>query len=111
MNAKLFAFEKSNQSWLEKGRGLLRLNDMSENGESAFQSRLGETSFSLKSLLILANKTPFVTEMIYLGLFKFFVSHEDTGQLESSFEHEVMAGHDSGASQSEKCSNHGSGFR
>jgi len=39
-NARLFAFDKERQSWAERGRGLLRLNDMCSNDPSNFQSRL-----------------------------------------------------------------------
>lgn len=40
VNAKLFSFDKATQNWLERGRGLLRLNDMTDKNESSFQSRL-----------------------------------------------------------------------
>ena len=39
LNAKLHVFQK--ETWIEKGRGWLRLNDMSDNETAAFQSRLG----------------------------------------------------------------------
>ncbi|GFR93453.1 Ran-binding protein 3 [Elysia marginata] len=39
-NAKLFLFESSTQSWVERGRGTIRLNDRSSNDTKAFQSRL-----------------------------------------------------------------------
>ncbi|KAK3777602.1 hypothetical protein RRG08_021719 [Elysia crispata] len=39
-NAKLFLFESSSQSWVERGRGIIRLNDRSSNDTTAFQSRL-----------------------------------------------------------------------
>ena len=38
---KLFVFEKETHSWLERGRGLLRLNDMCASDTQSFQSRLG----------------------------------------------------------------------
>jgi len=39
-NAKLFLFEATTQTWIEKGRGTIRLNDMSSDDERTFQSRL-----------------------------------------------------------------------
>ncbi|GFO39943.1 ran-binding protein 3 [Plakobranchus ocellatus] len=39
-NAKLFLFDSSSQSWVERGRGIIRLNDRSSNDTKAFQSRL-----------------------------------------------------------------------
>ena len=41
-NAKLYVFDKAAQTWLERGRGLLRLNDMSANDDQSFHSRLGK---------------------------------------------------------------------
>ncbi|XP_054716309.1 ran-binding protein 3-like [Uloborus diversus] len=32
INCKLFAFDKTNMNWLERGRGILRLNDREHNG-------------------------------------------------------------------------------
>ena len=43
-NAKLFLFEATTQTWIEKGRGTIRLNDMSSDDERTFQSRLGNKS-------------------------------------------------------------------
>ena len=42
INCKLYAFNKENCSWLERGRGLLRLNDRREEagGGGPLQSRL-----------------------------------------------------------------------
>ncbi|KAK2194157.1 hypothetical protein NP493_2g16015 [Ridgeia piscesae] len=40
INAKLYVFQKESQSWIERGRGLLRLNDMSNTERQSFQSRL-----------------------------------------------------------------------
>jgi len=40
LNVKLFVFDKRTQSWLERGLGLLRLNDRCLSSDS-FQSRLG----------------------------------------------------------------------
>ena len=40
-NARLFAFDSAGSKWCEKGRGALRLNDMTSSADTAFQSRLG----------------------------------------------------------------------
>ncbi|XP_059145428.1 ran-binding protein 3-like [Physella acuta] len=39
-NAKLFLFDATTQSWVERGRGIIRLNDRSSDDTKAFQSRL-----------------------------------------------------------------------
>ena len=39
INGRLFVFDGDHQNWLERGRGIFRLNDMRCNS-SAFQSRL-----------------------------------------------------------------------
>ncbi|KAI8773148.1 ran-binding protein 3 [Biomphalaria glabrata] len=39
-NAKLFLFDAPTQSWVERGRGIIRLNDRSSADTKAFQSRL-----------------------------------------------------------------------
>jgi len=42
LNVKLFVFENKTQSWVERGLGLLRLNDRClPSDASSFQSRLG----------------------------------------------------------------------
>ncbi|MGH0175747.1 UNVERIFIED_CONTAM: hypothetical protein FKN15_071542 [Acipenser sinensis] len=40
ITCKLFVFEKSTGSWLERGRGVLRLNDMATEESGNLQSRL-----------------------------------------------------------------------
>ncbi|XP_015195868.1 ran-binding protein 3 isoform X2 [Lepisosteus oculatus] len=40
MTCKLFVFEKATQSWRERGRGILRLNDLAAERPGSFQSRL-----------------------------------------------------------------------
>uniref|UniRef100_G3VLW8 Ran-binding protein 3-like n=1 Tax=Sarcophilus harrisii TaxID=9305 RepID=G3VLW8_SARHA len=40
INCKLFIFKKITQSWTEKGRGTLRLNDTANNNAGMLQSRL-----------------------------------------------------------------------
>lgn len=42
IQCKLFVFDKTSQSWVERGRGLLRLNDMASADDGTLQSRLGE---------------------------------------------------------------------
>ncbi len=44
MQCKLFVFDKPVQSWVERGRGLLRLNDMASTEDGTLQSRLGKSS-------------------------------------------------------------------
>ena len=33
MSCKLFSYDKSNGNWVERGRGTLRLNDMTQDGQ------------------------------------------------------------------------------
>ncbi|XP_043831838.1 ran-binding protein 3-like [Dromiciops gliroides] len=40
INCKLFVFKKTTQSWTERGRGTLRLNDTANNNSGMLQSRL-----------------------------------------------------------------------
>lgn len=47
IQCKLFVFDKSSQSWVERGRGLLRLNDMASTDDGTLQSRLGEEGAGL----------------------------------------------------------------
>lgn len=59
MQCKLYVFEKTAQSWIERGRGLLRLNDMASTDDGTLQSRLGKSTF--KKLLERGKKTkPFL---------------------------------------------------
>lgn len=44
IQCKLFVFDKNSQSWVERGRGLLRLNDMASTDDGTLQSRLGKRS-------------------------------------------------------------------
>lgn len=41
MQCKLFVFEMTSQSWVERGCGVLRLNDMASADDGTLQSRLG----------------------------------------------------------------------
>lgn len=47
IQCKLFVFDKTSQSWVERGRGLLRLNDMASTDDGTLQSRLGELQGAL----------------------------------------------------------------
>ncbi|XP_045158303.2 ran-binding protein 3-like [Mercenaria mercenaria] len=51
-NGKLFVFDGDTQNWVERGRGLLRLNDMRCESSQTFQSRLlMRTQGSLRLIL------------------------------------------------------------
>jgi Ran-binding protein 3 len=42
-NGKLFVFDSDTQTWVERGRGTIRLNDMQMSSSNpVFQSRLGQ---------------------------------------------------------------------
>ncbi|ESO94472.1 hypothetical protein LOTGIDRAFT_118001, partial [Lottia gigantea] len=50
--AKLYLFDSDNQTWIEKGQGLCRLNDMTASESDSFQSRLiMRTQGSLRVIL------------------------------------------------------------
>uniref|UniRef100_A0A7N4PZ91 Ran-binding protein 3 n=1 Tax=Sarcophilus harrisii TaxID=9305 RepID=A0A7N4PZ91_SARHA len=52
IQCKLFVFDKTSQSWVERGRGLLRLNDMASTDDGTLQSRLVmRTQGSLRLIL------------------------------------------------------------
>nr|KAF6481734.1 RAN binding protein 3 [Molossus molossus] len=52
IQCKLFVFDKTTQSWVERGRGLLRLNDMASTDDGTLQSRLVmRTQGSLRLIL------------------------------------------------------------
>ena len=43
IQAKLYMFDKETQSWIEKGRGVISLNDICQSSsEGIYQSRLGK---------------------------------------------------------------------
>ncbi|XP_030640315.1 ran-binding protein 3a [Chanos chanos] len=107
MQCKLFVFEKSSQSWVERGRGLLRLNDMASTEDGTLQSRLVmRTQGSLR--LILNTKlwtqmqvdkaseksiriTAMDTEDQGLKVFLISASSKDTGQLFAALHHRILA--------------------
>lgn len=52
VNGKLFVFDGDHQNWLERGRGIFRLNDMRCTSSASFQSRLlMRTQGSLRLIL------------------------------------------------------------
>ncbi|KAL7992869.1 hypothetical protein Chor_017125, partial [Crotalus horridus] len=107
IQCKLFVFDKSSQSWVERGRGLLRLNDMASTDDGTLQSRLVmRTQGSLR--LILNTKlwaqmqidkaseksiriTAMDTEDQGVKVFLILASSKDTGQLYAALHHRILA--------------------
>ncbi|XP_064424681.1 ran-binding protein 3 isoform X2 [Latimeria chalumnae] len=107
MQCKLFVFDKTSQSWVERGRGLLRLNDMASTDDGTLQSRLVmRTQGSLR--LILNTKlwaqmqidkaseksiriTAMDTEDQGVKVFLITASSKDTGQLYAAIHHRILA--------------------
>ncbi|XP_036442330.1 ran-binding protein 3a isoform X2 [Colossoma macropomum] len=109
IQCKLFVFEKSSQSWVERGCGLLRLNDMSSTDvhNGTLQSRLVmRTQGSLR--LILNTKlwaqmqvdkaseksiriTAMDTEDLGIKVFLISASSKDSGQLFAALHHRILA--------------------
>ncbi|KAJ8374679.1 hypothetical protein SKAU_G00052590 [Synaphobranchus kaupii] len=107
IQCKLFVFEKTYQSWVERGRGLLRLNDMASTDDGTLQSRLVmRTQGSLR--LILNTKlwaqmqidkaseksiriTAMDTEDQGVKVFLISASSKDTGQLSAALHHRILA--------------------
>lgn len=107
IQCKLFVFDKPSQSWVERGRGLLRLNDMASTDDGSLQSRLVmRTQGSLR--LILNTKlwpqmqtdkasekslriTAMDTEDQGLKVFLIAASSKDTGQLYAALHHRILA--------------------
>ncbi|XP_062034790.1 ran-binding protein 3 isoform X2 [Lepus europaeus] len=107
IQCKLFVFDKTSQSWVERGRGLLRLNDMASADDGTLQSRLVmRTQGSLR--LILNTKlwaqmqidkaseksvriTAMDTEDQGVKVFLISASSKDTGQLYAALHHRVLA--------------------
>ncbi|XP_062337451.1 ran-binding protein 3b [Osmerus eperlanus] len=107
IQCKLFVFEKTAQSWIERGRGLLRLNDMASTEDGTLQSRLVmRTQGSLR--LILNTKlwpqmqvdkaseksvriTAMDTEDQGVKVFLISASSKDTGQLAAALHHRILA--------------------
>uniref|UniRef100_A0A8D3BTT7 Ran-binding protein 3-like n=1 Tax=Scophthalmus maximus TaxID=52904 RepID=A0A8D3BTT7_SCOMX len=107
MQCKLYVFEKTAQSWIERGRGLLRLNDMASTEDGMLQSRLVmRTQGSLR--LILNTKlwpqmqvdkaseksvriTAMDTEDQGVKVFLIAGSSKDIGQLAAALHHRILA--------------------
>ncbi|XP_028672387.1 ran-binding protein 3a isoform X1 [Erpetoichthys calabaricus] len=107
IQCKLFVFDKTTQSWVERGRGLLRLNDMASTDNGSLQSRLVmRTQGSLR--LILNTKlwaqmqidkaseksiriTAMDTEDQGVKVFLISASSKDTGQLYAALHHRILA--------------------
>nr|XP_060485946.1 ran-binding protein 3 isoform X8 [Panthera onca] len=107
IQCKLFVFDKASQSWVERGRGLLRLNDMASTDDGTLQSRLVmRTQGSLR--LILNTKlwaqmqidkaseksiriTAMDTEDQGVKVFLISASSKDTGQLYAALHHRILA--------------------
>ncbi|KAM4808889.1 ran-binding protein 3 isoform 2-T2 [Rhinophrynus dorsalis] len=107
IQCKLFVFDKVSQSWVERGRGLLRLNDMASAEDGSLQSRLVmRTQGSLR--LILNTKlwaqmqidkaseksiriTAMDTEDQGVKVFLISASSKDTGQLFAALHHRILA--------------------
>ncbi|XP_056678501.1 ran-binding protein 3 isoform X21 [Monodelphis domestica] len=107
IQCKLFVFDKTSQSWVERGRGLLRLNDMASTDDGTLQSRLVmRTQGSLR--LILNTKlwaqmqidkaseksiriTAMDTEDQGVKVFLISASSKDTGQLYAALHHRILA--------------------
>ncbi|XP_048115575.1 ran-binding protein 3b isoform X6 [Alosa alosa] len=107
MQCKLFVFDKTAQSWIERGRGLLRLNDMASTEDGTLRSRLVmRTQGSLR--LILNTKlwpqmqvdkaseksvriTAMDTEDQGVKVFLISASSKDAGQLAAALHHRILA--------------------
>uniref|UniRef100_A0A8C6UNJ1 Ran-binding protein 3 n=1 Tax=Neogobius melanostomus TaxID=47308 RepID=A0A8C6UNJ1_9GOBI len=107
MQCKLYVFEKTAQTWIERGRGLLRLNDMASTEDGMLQSRLVmRTQGSLR--LILNTKlwpqmqvdkaseksvrvTAMDTEDQGVKVFLISGSSKDVGQLAAALHHRILA--------------------
>uniref|UniRef100_A0A8C5GLG7 Ran-binding protein 3 n=1 Tax=Gouania willdenowi TaxID=441366 RepID=A0A8C5GLG7_GOUWI len=107
MQCKLYVFEKTAQSWIDRGRVLLRLNDMASTDDGTLQSRLVmRTQGSLR--LILNTKlwpqmqvdkaseksvriTAMDTEDQGVKVFLISGSSKDVGQLAAALHHRILA--------------------
>nr|XP_058137993.1 ran-binding protein 3 isoform X2 [Dasypus novemcinctus] len=107
IQCKLFVFDKTSQSWVERGRGLLRLNDMASTDDGTLQSRLVmRTQGSLRLILNTklwaqmqidkaSEKSVRVTATDAEGqgvkVFLVSASSKDTGQLYAALHHRILA--------------------
>lgn len=58
-------FDKASQSWVERGRGLLRLNDMASTEEGSLQSRLGTV---INHELIISHESNHINNLVNLKI-------------------------------------------
>ncbi|XP_037680216.1 ran-binding protein 3 isoform X2 [Choloepus didactylus] len=107
IQCKLFVFDKTSQSWVERGRGLLRLNDMASTDDGTLQSRLVmRTQGSLRLILNTklwaqmqidkaSEKSVRITATDAEGqgvkVFLVSASSKDTGQLYAALHHRILA--------------------
>ncbi|XP_048197847.1 ran-binding protein 3 isoform X2 [Perognathus longimembris pacificus] len=107
IQCKLFVFDKTSQSWVERGRGLLRLNDMASADDGTLQSRLVmRTQGSLRLILNTklwaqmqmdkaSEKSIRITAMDAedqgVKVFLISASSKDTGQLYAALHHRILA--------------------
>ncbi|XP_067872519.1 ran-binding protein 3-like isoform X1 [Heterodontus francisci] len=107
IQCKLFVFDKISQSWVERGRGLLRLNDMASADDGALQSRLVmRTQGSLRLILNTklwaqmqidkaSEKSIRITAMDAedqgVKVFLISASSKDAGQLYAALHHRILA--------------------
>uniref|UniRef100_A0A8D1NWF8 Ran-binding protein 3-like n=1 Tax=Sus scrofa TaxID=9823 RepID=A0A8D1NWF8_PIG len=107
INCKLFIFNKPAQSWIERGRGALRLNDTAGSDCATFQSRLimrnqGSLRLILNSKLWAqmeiqraSHKNLRITatdlEDYHIKVFLIQASAKDTGRLHTAIHHRLVA--------------------
>ncbi|XP_061249712.1 ran-binding protein 3-like isoform X5 [Bos javanicus] len=107
INCKLFRFNKTTQSWTERGRGALRLNDTARSDCGTFQSRLimrnqGSLRLILNSKLWAQmeiqranHKNLQITatdlEDCNIKVFLIQASAKDTGRMHAAIHHRVVA--------------------
>uniref|UniRef100_A0A8C9DF93 Ran-binding protein 3-like n=1 Tax=Prolemur simus TaxID=1328070 RepID=A0A8C9DF93_PROSS len=107
INCKLFIFNKTTQSWIEKGRGTLRLNDTASSDCGTLQSRLimrnqGSLRLILNSKLWAQMKiqranhknlqiTATDLEDYSIKIFLIQASAKDTGYLYTAIHHRLVA--------------------
>ncbi|KAB0369722.1 hypothetical protein FD755_018715 [Muntiacus reevesi] len=107
INCKLFIFNKTTQSWTEKGRGALRLNDTASSDCGTFQSRLimrnqGSLRLILNSKLWAQmqiqranHKNLQITatdlEDYNIKVFLIQASAKDTGRMHAAIHHRLVA--------------------
>ncbi|XP_043910749.1 ran-binding protein 3 [Protopterus annectens] len=109
IQCKLFVFDKTSQSWVERGRGLLRLNDMASTEDGTLQSRLVLRALGSIRLLLHLDAWAEMTQLdkaksmqtvrltnsdaeeVGVKLFLKGASSKDTGQLYAALHHRVLA--------------------